>query len=626
MSERSPQAIAAWLKSNLGEPIGARSTALDSEGAIFRSDGDDVLVVPVSEAIIGGQAATCRARVTINGEQWDGEFAVRAELLESRASKRRTDAMWMAYIAARDPRAAEVLLRPWRTAEATVPAYAVRSPRDGTETVGLDIMQWADPFAAAFAEVSGEGRVDRAVDLAIRLFSGLDHIHERWMVVHRDIDTKNVMFAGRNLVLVDWGIVSTVTEGTSTITTAMGKEDSPYVAPETLAGRRIGRFTDAWALGVLLCTMACGEPPIVRDTGRREIELPAEAGDLPRWLRDIITGLTTHDRNERMTLKAAVAGLGDAGWNAITVGAPGGAMDPSTAITAPPATMAPTAQDGHDLAHRRARVKELLAEGYEHGRVGRPHDAMTAYSSAIDTCDGDPDPVLRQHMAMALNNTQWTLYNLGQHTEAVTTCSRLVDTFGHDADLLLRQQVAIAINSSGYSKRVLSLNERAIADWDEVVTRFGSDPDPVLRRQVAMALRDKGLALATLDRRVDALSSYTRLIESFEHGSDLVLRQQVAMALNNKRSCLYGLGHHTEALAACTRLVDVFGGDRDTVVRQQVAAALRSKGLILDRSRQREGALAAYGRLVDIFEHDPDPSVRESVEWARGRLRAGSGS
>ena len=198
MFEQSPQAIAAWLNSNIDKPIPARSTAVDSEGAILWSDWDNVSVVPTSEAKPGGQAATCRATVVVNGERWDGNFAVRAELLESHASGRRARAMWMAYIAARDNRAAEVLLRPWRTAEAKVPSHSVGSQRDGNETVGLDIMQWADPFAAAFAGVSGQERVDRAVELAVRLFSGLDHIHEHWMVVHRDIDTSNVMFSGGN--------------------------------------------------------------------------------------------------------------------------------------------------------------------------------------------------------------------------------------------------------------------------------------------------------------------------------------------------------------------------------------------------------------------------------------------
>ena len=93
-----------------------------------------------------------------------------------------------------------------------------------------------------------------------------------------------------------------MTEGTSTSTTAMGKPNSSYVAPETTAGQRIGRFTDAWALGVLLCEMACGEPPIVRPRHSGEIQLPAKASDLPLWLRDIVNGLTVLDRDERMTL------------------------------------------------------------------------------------------------------------------------------------------------------------------------------------------------------------------------------------------------------------------------------------------------------------------------------------
>lgn len=528
--------------------------------------------------------------------------------------------MRMAQIAEHDP-AAKVLLRPWSTAQTTVLPRAVGSQRDGTESVGLDIMPWADDFPVAFEGLAGQARVDRAVELAIPLISGLDHIHQHHPVVHRDIHPSNVMYAGDRLVLVDWGIASAVTDGTSTFTAPMGKK-GPYLAPETANGQRIGRFTDAWALGVLLCEMACGEPLVQVDAGGA-VRLPRSAEDLPAWLRGLITGLTTFDRGERMPLKDAVSALRAAGQGATEAEFEGGAV-PSTAITAPAATTAPNVLGGGALAHRRARAKELFVEGYEHSSAGRSRKALAAYATAVHTCDGDADPVLRLHMAMALNNIQWTLRQLGQHSEAVANCSRVVDTFSLDADPLIRQQVAIAINDRGHTNRALSLDESAVADWDEVVTRFGGDPDLVLRRHVALALRDKGVALAKLDRRVDALSAYTRLIESFDDDPDPVLRQQVALALNNKRSCLYRLGHHAEALAACTRLVDVFGGDRDLVIRQQVATALHSKGLILERSRQREGALAAYGRLADSFSNDPDPYVQMSVKWALGRLGAES--
>ncbi|KRA37928.1 hypothetical protein ASD81_04380 [Nocardioides sp. Root614] len=522
-----------------------------------------------------------------------------------------------------DERAALVLLRPWRTAQATVLPQVVGSRRDGTETIGLDIMPWAEDFAQAFVGHSGHARVDRAVQLAIPLFSGLDYLHEQHTVVHRDIHPSNVMYAEGRLVLVDWGIASNVTDGISTLTAAIGKEQTVYFAPETAAHQRVGRFTDAWAMGMLLCEMACGEPPM-RVGGVAGVRLPAAANQLPRWLVAVIEGLATSSVRDRMRLEDAIDALHDAGRSSVAAGGPAFEPSHSTALTAQPAistTSTTMAQEGPDAAHRRTRAREFFAEGYELLKSGRAHEALRAYLEVISMCDGDPDPIMRQNMAMALNNTQWAQNRLGQHAEAVGTCSRMVHAFGGDSDLLLRRQVATALNGSGYAKAALRLNDGAIADWDAVVTRFGNEPDLVLRRQVAMALRDKGLALSALDRRIDALSTYTRLIESFERDTDLAIRRQVAMALNNKRSCLHRLGHQADALAACTRLVDVFGSDSDTLIRQQVAVALRSKGLLLDRSRQREGALAAYGRLVDIFESDPDPSIQESVGWARRRLR-----
>ena len=71
--------------------------------------------------------------------------------------------------------------------------------------------------------------------------------------------------------------------------------------------------------------------------------------------------------------------------------------------------------------------------------------------------------MLRQLVAMALNNKQWSLHQLSQHAETMATCSRLVHTFGDDPDLVLRQQVAIALNGAGYAKRGLALGEQSVA-------------------------------------------------------------------------------------------------------------------------------------------------------------------
>lgn len=623
MSEGSSKALATWLQSRVGEPITARST-WSNAGRIRQSSEDTVSVVPLPTppAKPSGFAATYRSRVTIDGDEWDGEFAVRAELIDSHVSQeKRAVAMRVAHIADLDATAREVLPSPWHTAQTTVPAREVGSFHHGDVTVALDIMQWAEPFEKAFEGLSKQGRMDRAVELAIPLFSGLGHIHRHHRMVHRDIHPDNVMLATDHLIFIDWGISSAVTTGTSTVTQAVGKWDSPYPAPEARVdqsvgdGQQIGSYADVWAMGALLCLMACGHEPVLRNYRTGQIELPAAAGNLPQWLRDIIAGLTQFDRQNRMRLEDAVTALRDAGRTAIAVG------DPDDAAAFSSETTTPTTTASNGPAERRVLAQGLLADGYAHSRAGRHADALADFAGAVETCAADADPTLRLYLAMALNNTQWTHHQLRHYTEAVATCSRVVDTFKNDADPALRQQVAIAFTGSGYSKRALGLPEAAVADWDQVVRDFGNDPDLGLRQQVAMALRDKGLALSDLDRRVDALSAYTRLIESFDGDPDPVLRRQVAMALNNKRWCLYWLGHYAESVAACTRLVENFGSDRDPLVRGEVVIALLSKGLILDRLREPEGALAAYGRLVDIFADDPDPGVQRSVVWAREKLR-----
>lgn len=610
------RAIATWLGRSRGLAITARSTWA-SEGTIRRSAEEDVVVVPQSEARHGGQAATCRASVTVDGKPWPGTYALRAELLGTSASREKREvAVRMSQIATHDP-SATILLRPWRTAQTKVPAHAVDSPRDGTETVALDIMEWAEDFTSAFEGMSSSSRIDRAVELAIPLFSGLDHIHRQHTFVHRDVHPSNVLVAERgHLVLVDWGIASAVTDGTSTMTTPMGKQ-GPYLAPETTNGQPIGSFTDAWAMGVLLCEMACGAP-LVRD-GAGHVHFPMSAEPLPAWLRRVISGLTTWDRTDRMTLVDAVQGLREHSGDAV-IPQPSVGQGHSfvTETTAPQASsFAPTEAASDE---RLARAREHFKAGYDHGKEGRVDDALAAYARVIQICTGARDLALRQHLAMALNNVQWTHYQSAKHTEVIAAGARLMDNLADDSDLLVRRHVAIGLNSSGYSHRALGLPDRALSSWDDVVARFGNDSDPVLRRQVACALRDKALTLAGSDRRIDALATYSRLIESFERDPDPGVRRQVALALNNKRSCLYSLGHRSEALAACSRLVDAFEADDDAVVRQEVAIALHSKGLILEVARERDAALAAYRRLIDGFSDDAAPSVQSSVEWARGRL------
>lgn len=467
MSEGSSKALAAWLQSRVGEPITARST-WSNAGRIRHSPEDNVAVVPLRTATTkpSGFAATSRASVTIDGNEWDGVFAVRAELIDSHVSQeKRAVAMRVAHIADLDKTACKVLPGPWHTAQTTVRAHEVGTLGEGNVTVALDIMQWAEPFDKAFEGLSERGRVDRAVDLAIPLFSGLDHIHQHHGMVHRDIHPDNVMLAGDHLVFIDWGISSAVTTGTSTVTQAWGKFQTAYPAPEARTGQsvghgqKIGLDADAWSMGVLLCTMSCGQEPILRNLQTGEIELPAAAGSLPRWLRDIIAGLTAYDRRERIQLADAVAALHDAGRNPVTAGA----RDEATASSN--ATSATTAPGSDGSADRRALAQGLLADGCAHSRAGRHSDALTAYASVVQTCHGNPDPALRECLAMALNNTQWTLHKQRHYTEAVATCSRVVDTFKDDSDPVLRQQVAIAFAGSGQSKRALGLPEEAVADW-----------------------------------------------------------------------------------------------------------------------------------------------------------------
>ncbi len=113
--------------------------------------------------------------------------------------------------------------------------------------------------------------VDCALQIAADLADALAEAHHA-DIVHRDIKPGNVLVAGANAYLTDFGIArSLATDGLTKTGTIVGTLD--YLAPEQVRGREVDGRADIYALGLLLYEMLSGCRPF---TGETAAELLAQ--------------------------------------------------------------------------------------------------------------------------------------------------------------------------------------------------------------------------------------------------------------------------------------------------------------------------------------------------------------
>jgi len=204
-------------------------------------------------------------------------------------------------------------------------ATARRGPlREGTPYLVLE-----DVTGAPLSEALAPGRVPpgTVARLGAQVLAGLGHVHAAGLV-HRDVKPANILVRdgadGRDerFKLTDFGLASPAGQADEP---GRISGSLPYVAPESILGRRIDGRTDLYALGIVLFQMATGRLPLqacsAEDLLRWHLLGPPldprrERPRFPADLARLISRLTARDPAHRPAdASEAMAALGG-GWTA----------------------------------------------------------------------------------------------------------------------------------------------------------------------------------------------------------------------------------------------------------------------------------------------------------------------
>jgi hypothetical protein len=148
--------------------------------------------------------------------------------------------------------------------------------------------------------------------IGIAVAGVLDHLHARG-VVHRDVKPGNLLLGDDGRVyLADLGIARGADTAVVTAT-GMVVGTPAYLAPEQVAGGRVGPACDVYALGLVLLECLTGQreypgPPMEAAVARLNRQ-PAIPATLPRAWRELLAALTARDPAARPTAREAAERL-----------------------------------------------------------------------------------------------------------------------------------------------------------------------------------------------------------------------------------------------------------------------------------------------------------------------------
>ncbi|MEQ4723938.1 serine/threonine-protein kinase [Nonomuraea sp. B19D2] len=140
--------------------------------------------------------------------------------------------------------------------------------------------------------------------LAVATATALAAIHQAG-IVHRDFKPANVLLGPGGPRVIDFGISRSVEAGPTAASSIVGTP--AYMAPEQLAGERIGPAVDVFAWASVMVFAATGAPPFGDDSLpaviNRILHNEPQVGDLPQPLRAIVLGCLAKDPARRPAMR-----------------------------------------------------------------------------------------------------------------------------------------------------------------------------------------------------------------------------------------------------------------------------------------------------------------------------------
>ncbi|SFC39452.1 serine/threonine-protein kinase [Streptomyces aidingensis] len=174
----------------------------------------------------------------------------------------------------------------------------------------------------------GPWPVPSVLALGAGLAEALEVIHAA-EVVHRDLKPSNVLLAPDGPRVIDFGISLAAAETTVATQAGVVVGTPGFMAPEQVAGHRVGPPADVFSFGVVLAYTATGRQPFgsgsAHSVNFRAVYEQPDLRALPAALRPVVEPCLAKEPRQRPTVPQLLARLGSmTGMTGMTGGAAGG--------------------------------------------------------------------------------------------------------------------------------------------------------------------------------------------------------------------------------------------------------------------------------------------------------------